>query len=209
MSARSRVTAFGAAVLAFAAAGCVSILPDAGPPPEIYRLDPPVVTSQTRGEINGGTLILVPRPSATPALATDRVVVSEGGETVAYAAGARWAAETPELIQARLMRALEDEGFTPVRPGEGVRAPFVLRVEIEAFEAAYPDGGGAPDAHVRLRASVVDQRERALLGRQHFDAAQPAARDAMTAIVAAMRVSADTASGDLAGWAREKVDAAG
>ncbi len=193
-------------VLALAAgmtSACVSVLPDAGPPPDIYRLSPPAPAGQAHALI-----VEVPAPLAPKSLASDRLAVVTG-ERLAYLSGARWETSAPRLLQAHVIAAFDsmDAGGdgAAIRPGDGVRAPFELRLDIVEFEAVYPDAAGqdAPTARLRVRAKLIDNVTRRLIASRSLEARTPAAANRVGEIVKALDAVSDEVAETLVSWTLE------
>lgn len=199
----------GVAALAVGAAGCVSVLPDSGPAPEIYRLSAPEPDQSGAPAAAADLTIEVPTPIAPKALANDRIALVDDGGRVAYVAGARWAAPTPRLLQALVLETIENgEGVgAAVRPEDGVAAPYELRLEILAFDGV-ADGQAARAAHVRVRARLVDNRARTLVGSRVFSRREPTASTGRADLVAAFDAAVGGLAIEIRDWTLEKHAAA-
>lgn len=197
-------------MLAAGLGGCVSVLPDAGPAPDIYRLSAPMndaarsaATLSASERLPWG--IVVTAPSAPRALATDRIAVVRDGEHVSYAADARWSAPAPQMLQDYLIEAFEADAqiAAAVRPDDLVSTRFELRTEIIKFESVYPDDtmSGSPSATLSLRARLVDRQSRELVATRRIDVAEPADDNRMGAITEAFGRALEQASGQIVDWA--------
>ena len=191
-----------------AAAGCVSVLPEAGPAPEIYRLNDGTA-ELARSSVGDAAApsadwaLSVPEPIAPSALATDRIAVVTGGAGISYAAGARWSESAPRMLQERVLTAFEDDAGVraAVRPEDGVATRFELRLELLRFEAVYPAGGaGAPTAQVSVRAKLVDRDDRVLAASRRLEANRRADANALGDIIAAFDAASSEVSRELARW---------
>ncbi|MCG8443980.1 MAG: ABC-type transport auxiliary lipoprotein family protein [Caulobacterales bacterium] len=191
-----------AAFAAWGLAGCVSVLPESGPPPEIYRLSIPP-GEPTRADL-ADWIVEVPEPLAPKAFSTDRIAVSQDGVRIAYVAGARWAAPAPTLVQNLVVETFDASGAirAATRPEDGVEARYELRLEIQSFEAAYRDGDRRPPtAEIRVRAKLVDTGDRKLVAAQSFEVSERADAMELGAIVTALDAAAGELAGALVGWA--------
>jgi cholesterol transport system auxiliary component len=211
-SARLSVAAAG-----LLAAGCVSVLPEAGPAPEIYRLegemrDARVAALADGAPVRGDLTVLIPEPLAPRALATDRIAVIMTGEQISYAAGARWNERAPRVVQECILTAFEEDPRVraAVRPEDGVQSRYEVRLDLRAFEAVYRDGAGAaPTAEVSLRAKLVDRQTRELLASSRIDAEQRAEDNRMGAIITAFAGAMDDAGRRVVAWTVEETSSPG
>lgn len=210
----TRFVGICAAMLALV--GCVSVLPEAGPAPETYRLSMQgtkrAATDAPAPMPADATVIIVHRPSAPAELSTDRVALVSPTGALAYAADARWASTAPALVGDRVFDALEALALSPVRASDGVRADVSLRLELLAFEADYSRGGSAgnaattsvgrnaPMVRVALRARVIDDTSRTLLGARRFDVTLPATGDTLPEIMAAFNGASTQIMTALSAW---------
>jgi len=206
--------------------GCISVLPDAGPPPDVYRLgmfSPRIValapsrietgveTGFEPGEAGNGWVVMVPPPMAARALNTDRIAVSMSEGRVSYAAAVRWDEPAPRVVQEAVIARYESDGRVraAVRPEDGVKGTYELRLDLRRFEAVYADGeGAAPTVEVRLRARLILRENRHLVATSSFSASTRASENRMSAIVDAFQSALDEVTGDVVAWSLEAGDAA-
>jgi cholesterol transport system auxiliary component len=201
-----------AAVIAAAglmlATGCVSVLPEAGPAPHVYRL---AGGRATLGAASaglpagaGGLALTIADVLAPRALSGDRIAVITEDGRISYAAGARWNEQTPEIVQERMLAAFEDDPRASVvtRPEDGVATPYEVRIELMSFEADYANGDdAAPQARVEARAKLIDRRTRALVASRRFEIVRPTTENRIGPIVAALDDAMSTLSGEIVNWA--------
>jgi cholesterol transport system auxiliary component len=178
--------------------GCISVFPKAKPV-QMYRFGDraaaPPAQSQAQSQAQAATapVTVLKGPIAfPPASGGDRILTVTGTEN-AYIGGARWVAPAANLFDEALLKAFDAPGAPRlVARGEPLAAPSTLRLDVRAFEARYP----GPTVRVRIRATLIRNADRALVGEKMFDAAVPAGDNRQAAIVAAF----DQAVGqDLAG----------
>jgi cholesterol transport system auxiliary component len=170
-------------------AGCAgSMLSSNEEPPEIYRLDAPVLPAA------GDTLPLalgVARPRAAASLDTERVAVARPGGSFDYVAGMRWADAAPQMVQQLLVQAFTADGRFAATVASPSRVPtdLLLDVELRRFEAVYAEDGAAPRVRVEMQATLVDGRKGTRL--TSFVAASEAVaeRNRQTDVVAAFGVA--------------------
>ncbi|MGD2134380.1 MAG: ABC-type transport auxiliary lipoprotein family protein [Maricaulaceae bacterium] len=203
------------AVLASAAAGgCVSVLPDTGPAPDIYRLSTGPQAATTRLQAQGAEMerldwgVTVQTPTAPRALATDRIAVVRGGEQISYAADARWSAPAPELIQASVIDAFENDGrlSAAVRPADRVPTRYELRTDMMRFETVYaePEMTDAPSVALDLRARLIERGSRRLVATRRITTQTPAPENRMGAITETFSRAIDDAARELVDWVIEE-----
>ena len=204
------------AAASLALSGCVSLLPEGGPPPDIYRLSHPDHEHAAGEPVTWA--VEVPRPMASKALSTDRIALVIERGSIAFVANARWEAAAPRLFQELIVSTFtaSDRVRAAVRPEDGVRTEYELRIDLSRFEAAYRDGAGAPPTViVMFDAKLIDTRTRDLVAAKAFRSLEPASSVQMTDIVDAFDAAASRAADDLVAWsvsaapsAEEEADAA-
>jgi cholesterol transport system auxiliary component len=115
----------------------------------------------------------------------DRILTSRGGN-VAYVADSRWIAPAAQLFNTTLRRefARSLPGVRLVGPGEGLRADFVLSVDVRRFEAVY-DSGEAPVITVEANVKLIRWTDQANVGGWTFTSRRPASENRVASIVSA------------------------
>jgi len=209
----------GAASVALA--GCVSVLPGAGPAPDVYRLGmtPQGAVVRVAQASNGaehraspmGWVVMVPTPLAPRALNTDRIAVSMSQGRVSYAAAARWDEPAPRLVQEVVIVGLEADPRirAAVRPEDGVQGAYELRLDLRRFEAVYAHGdAAAPTVEVRMRARLIHRDNRELAATTQFSASARASENRVSAITAAFDRALDEVTGQLVTWTVDASDEA-
>jgi cholesterol transport system auxiliary component len=204
---------------AFMATGCVSVLPEAGPAPQVYRLDggAPPATAMRAAAFDAETVapspgltVTVMNLMAPRALTTDRLAVMTSDGRLSYASDARWNARAPDLVQERLLTAFEDDRRieAATRAEDGVPTRYELRIEMLRFEADYKNGDQAPPvATVGFRGKLIDRRTRDLVASTRFEAEAPASENRVGAIVTAFDAAMADASRAILDWAVEAHEA--
>lgn len=201
-------TLLAAASALLAAPGCVQLLPESEPS-TIYRLLPSVPDSGP-AIAAAGEIILVERPEAPRGLAGSRIATDRGEGQIVYIAGARWISPTPDMVQELVLDTFDRRlpGYTASRPGDGVRSRYVVHLEVRHFEAAYDQGASsAPNARVVLRARLVDEDARELVGVTTVRGEARADRNRQGAIVDAFAEAARQAGNELADWTQRALSA--
>jgi cholesterol transport system auxiliary component len=142
-----------------ALAGCTgSLLESKGEAPEAYRLQGEALADR------GGRLpvaLAVERPSASPALDSERIAVVQPDHRFDYFAGVRWSEPAPEMLQQQLVRALAADGrfAAVVAAPSRVPAELLLDVELRRFEATYAAAGTTPQVRVEMHVSLIEPRQ--------------------------------------------------
>lgn len=179
--------------------GCSSILPNAGPPPRLFRLSP---KSTFPDDLDTVDWQLVIEPPLAPAgLDTTRIALHRAAVELEYYARANWTDLAPAMIQTLVVESFENSGKIVAvgRESLGLRADFVLKLELREFQGEYSNGG-IPDAHVRLNAKLVKMPQRTIIGSESFEARVGANADRIEDIVAAFDDALGKALKNLVVW---------
>jgi len=187
-------------VAALALSGCISVLPKTKPA-LLYRFGPgetaaaaPAAAPAARRPVLG--LATIDFDSAAD---TDQILTVTG-QDVAYIEGARWSSPAPVLFREALLRAFEASPDAPalVERGAALRAPDLLQLKVEAFEASYDHGrGAAPAVVVRVRATLVSNQTHAVLADRLLSASARASDNRQGPIVAAFQSAVRDVIGQL------------
>lgn len=191
----SRGAAALALILPLALGGCISVFPKAKPV-QLYRFGDAVPAPAAAPGRPAVTVLKGPTvfPSAA---AGDRILTVTGAET-AYIGGARWVAPAAVMFDDALLRAFDAPGSVRlVERGEPLAAASTLRLDVRSFEARYP----GPTAVVQVRATLIRNADRTIVGEKMFDASVPASDNRQAPIVAAFDSAADKVIGDIRSWA--------
>jgi len=165
-------------------AGC-GIVPDVNKPLTLYTLKPKLGLQQQPAQVSWQ--LVVAEPSAERDIDTTRIALSRKANLIEYFADGNWSDTAPSVVQAKLIEAFEaTKAIVAVgRDAAGLRADYVLQSDLRDFQAEYADGGGAPTAHVRLIAKLVQMPDRRITRTVSAEASAPAAAKDMAAIVVA------------------------
>ncbi|NNE83760.1 MAG: hypothetical protein HKN28_07295 [Alphaproteobacteria bacterium] len=190
-----------ATLLAFGGlvSGCSGILPNTGPPPRLFRLSPKS-TFPDDLETVGWQLVVEP-PLAPAGLDTTRIALHRAAAELEYYARANWTDLAPAMIQTLVVESFENSGKIVAvgRESLGLRADFVLKLELREFQTEYTNDG-IPDAHVRLNAKLVKMPQRTIIGSESFEAKLASNADRIEDIVAAFDDALGKALKDLVVW---------
>jgi cholesterol transport system auxiliary component len=180
-------------------AGCASLLgvTAAG---KLYRLTPPRDFPADLPHV--GTALLIDLPQAQAGIDTSRIALSHSPLSLDYFADAEWTDRLPELIQNLLLAAFENSGAVTAvdRNFGGVRADYLLRIEIRHFEAVYEGASGPPRVWVETVARLVSVRQRTIIAEARFEQHVAASVNEVPAIVAALNAANDGVLRDIVDW---------
>jgi len=125
-----------------------------------------------------------------------RLAYQDAARPQAYA-DSRWVSSPAELIAVRLRGRLAASGKGVVRPADGTRASYALRVELDEFTQVF-DAPGKSRAVVRLRASVLGSR--ALIAQRAFSVERSVTTPDAEGGVRALIAASDEALDHLVAW---------
>ncbi|MBP7001809.1 MAG: membrane integrity-associated transporter subunit PqiC [Amaricoccus sp.] len=190
----------GALVLALAATGgcaAVSALSSASQPLDAYALTPLAGAS---GAARGSRHIVVETPSASGAIATDRILVKPSPLQAAYLPGARWVDPVPVMVQTLLVQSLQASGaFRLVgRTPLGLFPDNTLLTEIRAFQAE-PDGE-AYRVRVALTLTLIRDVDGTVLASRNVERAALSPTAQPLAIAAAFDAAMGAALREAVAW---------
>ena len=190
------------AALAFAptAAGCSSLIPGTGTPPQIYVLMrkttfPPDLPSISRQ-------LLVDTPVAPAEIDTTRVALTRSPTTIDYFANAAWSDRAPAMVQSLLIESFEQTGkiVSVARDSAVLRADYILMPELRRFEARYENGDAPPVVLVRLLVRLIKMPERTIIGDEIAEGRETAARNSMDAVIEAYNEALGSVMKRLVSW---------
>lgn len=133
-----------------------------------------------------------------------RLAYHDPAQAYAYA-NSRWAATPATLLTQRIrsrIAAVTNGGV--VSASDGVRADYVLRLELEEFTQVF-DTADQSRALIRLRASLVERSPRLLLAQHSFSLEQAAPTANAAGAVQALSETSDRLADSLIDWLTEKL----
>ena len=176
--------------------GCISFSPK--PPPRLMTLTattplaagPAIATADKQA-------VQIARLSAVPALATQRVLVTDGPTAIAYLKGGLWSAAPADLF-----RGLLAETIT-VRTGRVVTEPRLLQIQpdtrlagqISAFGLDAPGNTVGVTFDATLSHEGSDQ-----IQSRRFSARIPVSSQQPEAVAAGLNQAANQVAGEVADW---------
>jgi cholesterol transport system auxiliary component len=197
---RRALLRLAALALVPAAAGCSSLIPGTGTPPQIYVLMrkttfPPDLPSISRQ-------LLVDTPVAPAEIDTTRVALTRSPTTIDYFANAAWSDRAPAMVQSLLIESFEQTGkiVSVARDSAVLRADYILMPELRRFEARYENGDAPPVVLVRLLVRLIKMPERTIIGDEIAEGREPAVRNGMDAIIEAYNEALGSVMKRLVSW---------
>ncbi|MFV0280576.1 MAG: ABC-type transport auxiliary lipoprotein family protein [Rhodoblastus sp.] len=151
------------------------------------------------GAIRG--VLAVATPIAEGPLDSERIVIREGGDRLAYLADAKWADTLPELLQSKIVSSFENARLmkSVVRPG-GV-SDYSLHVEVRRFEIDVSENVARIEMSVRIRSDMTGRP----IAAKTFSAIAPADRTADGKAAQALDVALAQVLRQLVSWTAAKV----
>lgn len=189
-------------VLAGAAAlsGCVSILPEPGPAPLVFRIEAPDAPFQQARKADWS--IAIGRPSASRTLSGADLVLREDDNRIAFVGGAEWAEPTPDMLQRALAAALTRSGKIVAATTESsARADCELQWDIYSFDARQTADGFS--ARFEAAARLVG-RNRAIQQSTQIAATAEASGGTVRSAAAALTEAALKGMDQAGGWALQQ-----
>ena len=182
MKTRRHLLLSGATLLA----GC-SIIPDVSQPLTLYTLKPKL------GAHNLAKVpwqLVVAEPAAERDIDTTRIALTRTTNVIEYFAEGNWTDTAPAMVQAKLIEAFEATNAIVAvgRDAAGLKPDYILQSDLRDFQAEYGNGG-APVAHVRLIAKLVQMPDRRIVRSVTAEASAPSAGKDLPAIVTAFEAA--------------------
>ena len=189
----------------FALSGCSAItsINAATKPLDTYDLRP--AAGSAKGRRTSRTL-LVARPQAPAALATDRIMVKPDAASITYLPDARWSDEIPAVVQSLLIRSISETGRVAYvgRSDAGPIPDKALLVRIDAFEVnALADG--TFEAELDFDLTIINDKDQRVVASRRFSQSQPVANDSAKAIVAVFQEALNVLLPAISDWAIERI----
>ena len=172
--------------------------------PASYDLGPQRAYVQENPRIRA--VLLLPGVSAPAWLDSSGIIYRlnyhDAARPRAYA-NSRWSASPAQLLTQRIRSRFAAAALGVVTGGDGARADYALRVELEDFSQSF-DAPNQSRAAVRARATLVDLASHALHAQRTFALERPARPDAAGAVTALAETS-DALIEELLGWAAQNL----
>lgn len=184
--------------------GCaaLSALTGGGSSMDVYDLAAPADAPMASRTVS--RQMVVELPTAPGVLMTDRILIRPRPLQAQYLPDASWPTEAPEMVQALILRTLEDSNafrYVGRRP-LGSFGDYVLVSELTDLQAeAQPEGAGdGATIRVRLMARLVRESDAAVLGSRSFTATVPVATTETLDLVEGFNTATQNVLRQLSGW---------
>jgi cholesterol transport system auxiliary component len=195
------------AVMLIALLGACSLGPQIKEQPAGYDLGP--LKSYPRENPGIAAALLLPDISAPAWLDNQGIVYRLNYQDAAQPriyANSRWAASPALLMSQRLRNRFAAATSGVVTSGNGARADYALRIDLEDFSQAF-DAENRSRVSIRMRASLVNIAGRALIAQRTFTLERPAAPNAEGA-VKALGAASDAMMDSLLEWTAQSLKGA-
>lgn len=145
------------------------------------------------------------KPTAERMIDSPRIAVRPQPQELQVYRGAVWSMPATDLLEASVLRLLEDSGKAPgvARMSSGLRADYRLSLDIRRFEADYA-GHATPQATIVVNAKLLHSASQRLVGSHTFSQAVPAAGTAIEQVVPAFEQALGRISQQIAGWSLQQ-----
>lgn len=196
-SARLRPLLAVAASLALA--GCSVLGSKQSDPTTIYAPQPQIAIDPSWPTV--AWQLSVSKPTAARVVDSPRIAVRPvPGELQVYK-GASWSQPATDLVEATVLRALEDSGRIPAvaRVGSGIRADYKLVMDLRRFESDYA-GAAVPSATIELTAKLMHASDQRIVASRTFLQAQPANGTEIAQVAHAFDQALEKLGAEVVGW---------
>lgn len=146
--------------------------------------------------------LAIARPSATRLIDSPRIAVRPvPGELQVYQ-GSSWAQPPTDMLEASVLRALEDSGKIGGvgRLATGMRSDYRLTMDVRRFEADYR-GGSLPVATLEISATLLNNHDQRIVARRTFLREEPAATTDVATVTDAFGRALASVATEIGGWA--------
>jgi len=197
----TRIAALAAlAALAQAVTACTGIIPGTGEPLKLYTLTPKSTYSGDLPKVDWQ--LVVETPVAPAGINTNRIALAHSPITLDYFAGATWTDSAPAMVQTLLVESFENTHriIAVGRESVGLRADYVLKLELREFQAEYASPDAAPTVHIRVIAKLVRMPKREIVASHMVEQKAAAAANNLDSVVAAFDEALGPVLKDIVVW---------
>ena len=145
--------------------------------------------------------LAVSKPTAARVVDSPRIAVRPvPGELQVYK-GVSWSQPSTDLIEATVLRTLEDSGKIPAvaRAGSGIRAAYRLVMDLRRDESDYA-GNALPSATIELTAKLLHTTDQRIVASRTFLKAEPSSSIEVAQVAAAFDRALEELGGEVVGW---------
>lgn len=187
-----------AALAALLLAGC-QLIQAAEEPTDLYQVTPKSTFEPGMPSVRWQLAVEVPAAAAN--LNTGRIAIAQSPTSFDYYAKTAWTDRAPAMVQTRIIDSFENSHkiVAVARESIGLRANYVLQPDLRNFEAMY-FYGGAPIAHVRIVAKLVQMPDRQIIGVATFERCVRARADKVPKVVEAFDQALGSVIKELVAW---------
>lgn len=185
-------------LLALALAGC-SIVGPSREPTTVYAPDPKVRVDPAWPRLDAQlTVVSAETPRSTDGL---RIAVRPTPLELQVYKGASWAQRPSDMVEAVVVRTLQDSGGlrAVARQGSGIGADYRLVLDARRFESSY-SAQPEPSAMIEVNATLLHAADARIVAARAFRYAEPAASTHVEAVAAAFENALAQLGHDVAGW---------
>lgn len=145
--------------------------------------------------------LVIAKPSATRSLDSARIAVRPIPNELQVYRGAVWAQPAPDMLQAAVLRTLEDSSriAAVARTDAGIRSDYRLLTDIRRFESDYA-GQALPSAVIEVNALLLSTADQRVVASRTFTRQQPASSTSVADVVTAFEQGLAVVVHDIAGW---------
>ncbi|WP_372015990.1 ABC-type transport auxiliary lipoprotein family protein [Pseudoxanthomonas sp. 10H] len=192
--------AFASLALLFALGGCSLLGGGKREPVTIYS--PQVAVQPDPSWPRADWQLSIAKPTAARLVDSPRIAVRPApGELQVYR-GSSWAQPPTDMIEASVLRVLEDSGKIAGvgRLATGMRSDYRLALDVRRFESDYR-GGALPLATIEISATLLNNRDQRIVARQTFLREEPSPSTDVGTVTEAFGRALGSISVEIAGWA--------
>lgn len=145
--------------------------------------------------------LAVAKPTAARVVDSPRIAVRPvPGELQVYKS-VTWSQPSTDLVEATVLRALEDSGKIPAvaRAGSGIRADYRLVMDLRRYESDYA-GNAVPSATIELTAKLLHTSEQRIVASRTFLQVEPSAGVEVAQVATAFDTALEKLGGEVVGW---------
>jgi cholesterol transport system auxiliary component len=202
MTAMPPIRAALVALVLLSGCGAVGAVSDASARMDAYTLS---ALSPGSGATGGRRHLVVELPTASGALATDRILIKPLPFQAQYLPDGRWSEPTPALLQTLLVTSFQNTGgFRLVgRTGAGLMPDFTLMTELQAFQAEPTGTAAAPLAvKVSVMMTLIRESDRRIVATNRFASTVTVASDKTLDLVAGFDAALQIILQEAVQWTR-------
>ncbi len=181
--------------------GCAGLL-NPGPAPKRMQLLPamPAQTAMIKGKAKQLTVAM---PVTSNDLDTDSIALVFNTREVRYLAGVKWTSSVPQIMQQKLIEALEATQALPGVTDEsaGVSSDAKLVCDIRQFSLHYSAEKTAPTAIIQATFKLVNLHNGSIVGTLPVTASVPTANTSTEALIAACEKALEQTLATVTPWA--------